>query len=92
MNADTHTPGPWHVDFAMGIITEEGVPIAYVNAVSGETPTPDAMLIASAPALLDALKECDDAFAKFDPDKDSRYGMAWAKVEQAIAKAEGRMP
>lgn len=40
--------------------------------------------------LLKALKHCDEAFGKFCPDEESRYGMAWADVQAAIAKAEGR--
>jgi hypothetical protein len=34
--------------------------------------------------LREALKACDKAFTKYDPDPDSRYGMAWDDVEQAL--------
>ena len=39
--------------------------------------------------LLEACKECDEAFGKFCPDPDSRYGMAWATVKAAIAAVKG---
>jgi hypothetical protein len=39
--------------------------------------------------LLEACKECDEAFGKFCPDPDSRYGMAWQAVEAAIASGKG---
>jgi len=39
--------------------------------------------------LLEACKECDDAFSKFCPDLDSRYGMAWGTVKAAIAAVKG---
>jgi hypothetical protein len=39
--------------------------------------------------LLDACKECDEAFGKFCPDPDSRYGMAWQAVKAAIASVKG---
>jgi hypothetical protein len=32
-----------------------------------------------------ALRHCDEAFSKFCPDPDSRYGMAWADVEKALS-------
>jgi len=42
-----------------------------------------------AAALREAAVECDSAFCKFDPDPDSRYGMAWAKVTAALATDAG---
>jgi hypothetical protein len=39
--------------------------------------------------LLEACNECDEAFGKFCPDLDSRYGMAWATVKAAIAAVKG---
>ena len=42
--------------------------------------------------LLEACKECDEAFGKFCPDPDSRYGMAWATVKVAIAAVKGGKP
>jgi hypothetical protein len=39
--------------------------------------------------LMEACKECNDAFGKFYPDPDSRYGMAWATVKAAIAAVKG---
>jgi hypothetical protein len=42
--------------------------------------------------LLEACKECDEAFGKFCPDPDSRYGMAWATIKAAIAAVKGGTP
>lgn len=42
--------------------------------------------------LVGALRECDSAFAKFCPDEDSRYGMAWKAVRDALAKAKETKP
>jgi hypothetical protein len=42
--------------------------------------------------LLEACKECDEAFGKFCPDSDSRYGMAWGTVKAAIAAVKGGTP
>lgn len=42
--------------------------------------------------LVGALRECDSAFAKFCPDEDSRYGMAWKAVRDALAKAKEIKP
>ena len=53
----THTPGPWRVDYAMGIRGADSTPIAYIMSDSSNFPTPDAQLIAAAPELLDALLE-----------------------------------
>ena len=50
-----HTPGPWRVDYAMGIWGADSTLIAYVLSDSSSVPTPDAQLMAAAPELLDAL-------------------------------------
>jgi hypothetical protein len=42
--------------------------------------------------LMEACKECDEAFGKFCPDPDSRYGMAWSTVKTAIAAVKGGQP
>lgn len=36
--------------------------------------------------LYAALEECDAAFSKFCPDRDSRYGKAWASSRLALRK------
>lgn len=51
-----HTPGPWHVDYAQGIIAADGTVVAYVEADHSDTPTPDGNLIAAAPDLLEAAR------------------------------------
>ena len=45
---------------------------------------------AGAAVMREALKLCDNAFAKFCPDPESRYGTAWAEVESALATNAGR--
>ncbi len=70
---------------AYGLIQDEsGQIIAQVLDIDAT-----GQILAAAPDLLEACCECDEAFSKFYPDPDSRYGMAWAKVEAAIAKATG---
>jgi hypothetical protein len=76
-----HTPGPWRVDYAQGIMTQDGDAIAYCCEDCSSTPSPNARLIAAAPDLLEALKA-----AVAYPITGNWYEQA----EAAIAKAEGK--
>ena len=80
---DQATPGPWTVDYAMGIIGPDGAPIAYVMADSSSKPTANARLIAASRCLLDELKRIREigGFSGLDH-LDS--------VAALIARAEGR--
>lgn len=96
----SHTPGPWRIDPDLSNIGKAGVTTAnseYEFSVNGGyepeyLQIEDARLIAAAPELLAALKEC---IGWIDPD-DTRlvnYEEArrvLASAESAIAKAEGR--
>jgi hypothetical protein len=94
-----HTAGPWeakgiHVVMSDGFQFKQQTPIGEGACIqtqqrNQERREANARLIAAAPDLLESCRECAEAFGKFCPDPDSRYGMAWAKVEAAIAKATG---
>jgi hypothetical protein len=91
-----HTPGPWAVDYAMGIRGPNGERIAYVIADSSADPTPDARLIAAAPDLLDALKETAGCLAAWNERQRSEEPTATdiviSHARAAILKAEGGQP
>jgi hypothetical protein len=82
-----HTPGPWHVDYAQGIIAADGTVVAYVESDHSDTPTPDGNLIAAAPDLLEAAKQALQVFVDQRWDDDLS---AAKSLKAAIAKAEGK--
>ena len=82
----THTPGPWRVDYAMGIRSADNVPLAYVLSDSSSTPTPDARLIAAAPELLEAL----EMLLTIEPNyfsADAYERSLWENARDIVAKA-----
>ena len=97
----SHTPGPWATMLGTGVYSEGGREIVYWahNTRSGDKAEQEANahLIAAAPDLLKALKECRNAIQggkPFDP-YDSRgagfqqqFGVAFLEyLNSAIAKA-----
>jgi len=81
-----HTPGPWRVDYAMGIRGADNVPLAYVLSDSSITPTPDARLISAAPELLEAL----EMLLTIEPNyfsADAYERSLWENARDIIAKA-----
>ena len=90
MNAAKHTPGPWELDTTFGrqgLIQPVGrdYPVAavtgyYTNA--GQTEA-NARLIAAAPEMLEALRDCREALRSIDATCELRV------VNAAIAKATG---
>ena len=85
-----HTPGPWEIDFGYNrIIKSIGpcFPDEYAGSAWLEVTEEDARLIAAAPDLLEALRDClrriDDADETYGPDH------AVTKARAAIAKATG---
>lgn len=101
-----HTPGPWGVQRVKGsylvpfhVLAEDGKPVAYCE---GDQLRPDrtgigearanARLIAAAPELLAALKDCRDwlvAICDSTKLEETERGYLEAATN-AIAKAEGR--
>lgn len=79
-----HSPGPWLVDYAQGIIAADGTVVAYVEADHSDTPTPDGNLIAAAPDLLEALEHYISTVPPRCTDGDEK----WHKARAAIAKAK----
>ncbi len=97
----THTPGPWTYNQADGLIESEcGSPIAIPQnekpgkpLVDPDTMHANARLIASAPDLLEALKnlcECEDHQRSICCEQfvDNSY----AKARAAISRATGGQP
>ena len=85
-----HTPGPWHVDYTQGMVTQDGVPIAYVYGDYSDTPLPDARLIAAAPDLLAALKVLLFAFEELAKAiKPLSSDPVIVSARAAVCKAEG---
>jgi hypothetical protein len=99
-----HTPGPWciepkeRVDHPLDVCSVEGARVARCNGISAYN-TPDvcranAYLIASAPELLeacrDALTDLRDFIEQCIEDADDSDYATVRKLEEAIAKAEGR--
>lgn len=82
----THTPGPWRVDYAMGIRGADSTLIAYVMSDSSSVPTPDARLIAAAPELLEAL----EILLTIEPNyfsADAYERSLWENARDIVAKA-----
>lgn len=100
MNAETkHTPGPWSVDNDVDVIASlDGitvVDIAHVDPFGEKRPSAeaDARLIATAPELLEALKDMREGWRYIRQHHGDLYGVGWDRAEQAadaaIAKASG---
>jgi hypothetical protein len=80
-----HTPGPWAYDEAYGLIMAGQSEVAACHAGRGGDAKANARLIAAAPALLEAAKNCRE-WAKL---MGGWEGQCWEELECAIAKAEG---
>lgn len=82
-----HTPGPWRVvsDFVgpFRVVNEKDSTIAAAGYTNSSEAMANAELIAAAPELLEALKDCVSGLADMEPKLEAR-------IHAAIAKAEGR--
>ena len=89
-----HTPGPWRVDYAMGIRGADNVPLAYILSDSSSEPTPDAQLMAAAPELLEALISAQGFLnplsALIETREWDHLENVRDKMRSAIAKATGK--
>jgi hypothetical protein len=88
-----HTPGPWVVngfggDFIVLARLPRGVAISAKNPPGRGDEIADARLIAAAPDLLEALKECSGRLKIHM--KHTEDLMADMKAQKAIARAEGK--
>jgi hypothetical protein len=84
-----HTPGPWRwFNYPDGrkLLTGRDCAVIHCADAPMTCDPPDASLIAAAPDLLDALKDCVAAFGGRSANPDAIPASALA----AIAKAEGR--
>jgi hypothetical protein len=97
-----HTPGPWWIDrdielWVSGDGRDPGHPVCMVTGGHvTDRDLADAHLIASAPDMLDALKNAaglfDTPVARRWHKTDVFYEEAIASIRDAIARAEGRTP
>ena len=88
-----HTPGPWVSSIRNGqlwVVHPSGAMERSIARIGDplETDKANARLIAAAPDLLEALKECSDRLRIHM--KHTEDLMADMKAQKAIAKAEGR--
>lgn len=90
----SHTPGPWVIDSAyLRVLSERGPVAAVLKWPNPLEHSDNLRLIAAAPELLDALKECVDNFnfSRIAMDRESRElaGQLVDEYRKVIAKAEG---
>lgn len=94
--AQGHTPGPWKmVEDVNGFLWVEAkgpIILAKIHSMASEVKDKaNARLIASAPDLLEALKEATMAFKFLDSNRLKTQGVT-KQLDLLIARAEGRTP
>jgi hypothetical protein len=99
MNKTQHTPGPWHIGRRAGnpaIYAQDGAEVAQMLTVTNDDWRDNARLIAAAPDLLAALKECmtEDgarclAYGADTPTLRRRLAAINSVALAALAKAQG---
>ena len=95
MNMTAHTPGPWRAEprdsGGLSIMAKSDV-VAQTNRYGPTLPCVEAnaRLIAAAPDLLAALKECEAYFRPMAEDGQYLAQQRIDRIRAAIAKAEGR--
>ena len=86
-----HTPKPWLISPRITNGTK-GYEIQFgkdgENITDHVYEAADALLIAAAPEMLEALKRCVDVLSDTDNEKGSKYYKAVEQAEATIAKAE----
>lgn len=86
-----HTPGPWHVGEQGYIESEYGEVARYCGWKQGDDETmPNALLLAAAPELLQALQELLAEAEAHDFHNARSFGFQLA--EDAVRKARGEEP
>jgi hypothetical protein len=88
----TFTPGPWRVERGAnshlfdGIVCAGDEGIAFVG-MDDDGPSPNARLIAAAPALYEALKDMREGWRYIREHHGDLYGVGWDRAEQAADAA-----
>jgi hypothetical protein len=104
MNTETkqtaHTPGPWKATYgndmsisivAPGNAVYDELSICRVSAKdNSKEREQNALLIASAPALLEALKDCRKYYVRFSSNESCDLQDLVGRTDTIIANAEGR--
>lgn len=89
-----HTPGPWSVAGRMGYgyLVDPNICVVYGGEGSGRADDgpANALLIAAAPEMLEALKALHAAVKASKAMEGRKYLDLGIQVNSAIAKAEGR--
>jgi hypothetical protein len=82
-----HTPGDWYATQGQIVSQDTGKTLALIPYYdeSNEEQTANANLMASAPKLLDALKEALDQLQSWNPESEPTFTMR--RVEEAIQQA-----
>jgi hypothetical protein len=91
MNAHTHTSGPWHLGRRAGnpaIYSQDGAEIAEVLRDTNDDWRGNARLIAAAPDLLAALRDCLPIVDAMRRKTGGEGDTAAMNARAAIAKAE----
>ena len=95
--SEKHTPGPWEVRNSGNVqgrnarceIVKEGQALLATMAGLGEIDYANARLIAAAPDMLEACKECLEFMLKWDIKKNVISGLS-LQLLATIVKAEGK--
>lgn len=88
-----HTPGPWVATFYSGEVSVDspcGRNLFFVSRDCDDDAEADALLIASAPDLLEALKRLESAYKTSHSSK--TRADCWAQAYAVIARATGETP
>ena len=87
------TPGPWYVHsnkIAVGDRDNDRHIIADIRGMEAfGNPTPDATLIAAAPAMYEALQAAYKLLREWTPSGEDNQGEVEGLIEAALAQAEG---
>lgn len=94
MSESKHTPGPW-ADICGYITIRSGRNVASVNSHNTTEGKANALLIASAPDLIDVLRECEEYFdqradAEYFPDSAAPHPNKEMSLLKAIRDAIGK--
>ena len=79
------TPGPWEISPSFDVVDSNGLLVAVPAGQTKENIQANTQLIASAPELLELLKD----ISCLRPFKNGEYKIMAERIEQAIAKATG---
>lgn len=86
-----HTPGEWTLNLEAWLPTISVGRVGYITVNTGSANVANAKLVAAAPKLLAALKECVKYLDSGDYPENSIQRELWEEAQEAIAHSEGRI-